>query len=325
MAASTSTRSLSRDQYATIAEEILNIFKAGWYRPHRGPRVDLASDLRFSVDNTVLYTETDFDASEEERTTAASVLPTIEVRHCTTLQAARSLADEIDANRIGVLNFASAKNPGGGFLKGSNAQEESLTRSSSLYFALNQERIFTHFYRHHRHDKNGIYTHRLIYSPRVTVCKVRTPFSPTLTFFEYSFSRTTTANYYRVRTTWPWSHRPRPTPASSVTLQQFEKRWTNESDVFYTRSNCTNTTVSYSAHSVVESFKTILAKWRCSFANTCNPRRSPTASTAFYSLFSIRRCAESSHKFFSSKSKSNETMPHDVLSRAQNGEERRPR
>ena len=31
------------------------------------------------------------------------------------------------------LNFASTKNPGGGFLRGSQAQEESLARASGLY------------------------------------------------------------------------------------------------------------------------------------------------------------------------------------------------
>ncbi|CAF1474945.1 unnamed protein product [Adineta steineri] len=42
----------------------------------------------------------------------------------------------MDEDRIGILNFASAKNPGGDFLRGSNAQEESLARSSSLYSVL---------------------------------------------------------------------------------------------------------------------------------------------------------------------------------------------
>ena len=40
------------------------------------------------------------------------------------------------AEKVGVLNFASAKNPGGGFLNGAMAQEESLAASGGLYRTL---------------------------------------------------------------------------------------------------------------------------------------------------------------------------------------------
>ena len=53
----------------------------------------------------------------------------VEVTGETTLQAAARLSEFHPL----CLNFASAKNPGGGFLSGSQAQEESLARSSGLY------------------------------------------------------------------------------------------------------------------------------------------------------------------------------------------------
>lgn len=51
---------------------------------------------------------------------------------------------EKSKEKIGLMNFASAKNMGGGFLKGSNAQEESIARVSNL--SLEQEKLFTDFY-----------------------------------------------------------------------------------------------------------------------------------------------------------------------------------
>lgn len=70
-----------------------------------------------------------------------------------------------------VLNFASATNPGGGVINGSNAQEECLCRCSTLYPCLNQKEIFDNFYSYHRNLKNTIYSNKVIYSPEILVFK----------------------------------------------------------------------------------------------------------------------------------------------------------
>ncbi len=76
--------------------------------------------------------------------------------------------------KVAVLNFASASNPGGGVVKGASAQEECLCRCSSLYFALNEKKMWDGFYTPHRKAHNPIHNDDIIYTPDVTVFKTDT-------------------------------------------------------------------------------------------------------------------------------------------------------
>lgn len=87
----------------------------------------------------------------------------IDVTNESTLDASRRLGGDVAA-----LNFASARNAGGGFLNGAQAQEESLARASALYPCL---RAAGEFYAYHRAHEDLTYTDRVIYSPRVPVFK----------------------------------------------------------------------------------------------------------------------------------------------------------
>jgi uncharacterized protein (TIGR02452 family) len=80
----------------------------------------------------------------------------------TTGVAARRLV--ADHAHVAVLNFASAKNPGGGFLGNAKAQEEDLARASALYPCLLTQRAY---YDHHRASDSMLYSDHLIYSPAV--------------------------------------------------------------------------------------------------------------------------------------------------------------
>lgn len=66
---------------------------------------------------------------------------------------------------VAILNFASYKNPGGMFLKGSMAQEEALCHESILYNVLSAPRFQEEFYGpNHNRLNRGMYGDNLIYS-----------------------------------------------------------------------------------------------------------------------------------------------------------------
>lgn len=68
--------------------------------------------------------------------------------------------------KVGVLNFASARNPGGGFLGGSLAQEEAIAISSDLYLRIKD---FDEFYKYKKHYESGLYSDRMIYTEDLAI------------------------------------------------------------------------------------------------------------------------------------------------------------
>ncbi len=85
-------------------------------------------------------------------------------------------ASAYPGQRVCVLNFASATNPGGGVTRGSSAQEECLCRCSTLYPCINEPQIRDGFhYRHRRLLKSGdmdaLYNDDCIFTPGVIAFK----------------------------------------------------------------------------------------------------------------------------------------------------------
>lgn len=87
-----------------------------------------------------------------------------------TLQAAGKYAGQ----RVAVLNFASATNPGGGVTRGSSAQEEALCRCSTLYPCLLGDELWQKYYKMHRDRHDVTYTDACIYTPDVLIVKTDT-------------------------------------------------------------------------------------------------------------------------------------------------------
>lgn len=154
---------MNRSQRQLLAAETVTIYRTGGYTSPTGKAIDLTDDFEAAVAGTQLYRPGQLEKlaasiSRGSRETA------VDVTDETTLAAARRLAD--GSRTVATLNFASAKNPGGGFLSGAGAQEESIARASGLVPCLEAA---PDYYAKNRAFENCLYTDHLIYSPDVPI------------------------------------------------------------------------------------------------------------------------------------------------------------
>lgn len=153
---------------AGVAKETLKIVETGSYRTPSGVEVSVRAAVNRAAAGTQLYRPDDFarlavDSNEAADATDSAGLR-IEVTSETTAQAARRLIEAESEAHVLALNFASARNPGGGFLGGAKAQEEDLARCSALYTCQLTQR---EYYDRNRACESLLYTDHLIYSPDV--------------------------------------------------------------------------------------------------------------------------------------------------------------
>lgn len=146
-----------RTKNVSIAKETLEILKRGNYTSLNGETVDISASLEAAVKGTVLYKDSLATSITKYKT------PTLEVINETTAQAAVRLSG-LGKTDIVALNFASARNPGGGFLGGAIAQEEDLCRCSGLYTCIKSKPVF---YNENILCDDTFYTDNIIYSPKV--------------------------------------------------------------------------------------------------------------------------------------------------------------
>ncbi len=152
---------MTRTLRAQLAQETLKILNVGRYTSPAGATVMISAALREAVRGTVLY----LPEHELSFVPQAAGTPTqIVVANRSTLEAAHAMCAR--HKRVAALNFASAKHPGGGFLAGAQAQEESLARATGLYACLKAK---FEFYAHHRDGETAAYSDRVIFSPDVPV------------------------------------------------------------------------------------------------------------------------------------------------------------
>ncbi|MEU5545940.1 TIGR02452 family protein [Streptomyces sioyaensis] len=144
-----------------MAQETERIVAAGAYRAPDGRLVEIADAVARARAGTRLY--------GPEPVAVAGPPPEVrtvfEVTAEGSLTAGRRLA-ATGRGPLAVLNFASARNPGGGYLNGAQAQEEALCRGSALYTCVREA---PEFYAAHRADPSPFYSDRVILSPGVPV------------------------------------------------------------------------------------------------------------------------------------------------------------
>ena len=152
------------------ARQTLAIVEHGGYEAPSGAWIDLRAAIDHAVTGTRLYTPAQTDELLDAQLPADRVeRTTVEVSDETTQVAARRLVLDEGCEDLVLLNFASAKSPGGGFLGGARAQEEDLARASALYACLIDQR---EYYEVNRACGHAVYTDHLIWSPSVPFFRV---------------------------------------------------------------------------------------------------------------------------------------------------------
>jgi uncharacterized protein (TIGR02452 family) len=147
------------------ARQVLEILDAGGYETPLGAWVSVRDEQGFAESGTRLYSPEELERLRRGMGTREA-RPLIEVVDETTQMSAQRLAQQ---GPIVLLNFASARNPGGGFLGGAKAQEEELCRCSGLYRTLITQPTY---YLENREQHSLLYTDYLIYSPRVPFFRI---------------------------------------------------------------------------------------------------------------------------------------------------------
>jgi uncharacterized protein (TIGR02452 family) len=150
-----------RSHLGEMGHETLAVLQAGCYDSPSGKRVHIAQEVEYARTNSRLYRPDEFPDGMPAPLAGPNGT-VIEVTEESTLAAARRL----EAENPCCLNFASARHPGGGFLSGARAQEESLARASALYPCIVQ---MNEMYSFNRARKTCLYSDYMIYSPRVPV------------------------------------------------------------------------------------------------------------------------------------------------------------
>lgn len=151
---------IPRDVARELGRSAVDAADAGYYVNSDGEKVDWSAAVQAACAAKLSIPP---DAPLPSAPRAAFLETRVQVADETTLHASRRFV--ASGLRPLALNFANGIYPGGGFLVGARAQEETLCRSSALYRTL----VGDPMYEHHRKRPRPDSTDWAIYSPDVPV------------------------------------------------------------------------------------------------------------------------------------------------------------
>lgn len=146
---------MSREENKKIAEETIAIINSGCYRAG-GKKIVFDRD---KYSKAIVYPP-EWKREHEERAvfdTKIIVSP---------LDTVSAILSRDNPEKTLALNFASARNPGGGFETGAQAQEEALARSGTLFLSIGGKDA-REMYEANARCRNPFYSDYIVYSPEV--------------------------------------------------------------------------------------------------------------------------------------------------------------
>ena len=129
-----------------------------------------AKEIKECYENTVIYNSEEINDFWSEE--PVKFIPNVQIIDCGSVQAIceyKALEYEVlrkNEDKIAVLNFASFKHPGGGYIIGTHAQEECLCEESFLYNVLRKFEN-TWYKENLNHLNDSLYADRGLYTPNV--------------------------------------------------------------------------------------------------------------------------------------------------------------
>jgi uncharacterized protein (TIGR02452 family) len=151
---------IDRSRAASLGRQAIEILRRDHYALSDGQNVDLTSAMRNAMAGVRSVPP---DAALPAPLRRPAFATTVQVVNETSLMAGRRLAER--AATPAILNLANGVKPGGGFLDGARAQEETLCRSSGLFPTLDGQAM----YEHHRRRDDYESSDWVIVSPNVPV------------------------------------------------------------------------------------------------------------------------------------------------------------